>query len=116
MQNTRLTNLTNLAGDRISQLVNNPWRRFSILLLGLFGGFFGGSAISSTTGQLAILDVPAAAIVLLVTELINRLVYSQKRIVRGGIAARRTFIWDVLNALKIGVVFGLFLEAFKLNS
>ncbi|MDB9312841.1 DUF565 domain-containing protein [Spirulina sp. CS-785/01] len=116
MQNTRLTTLTNLAGDRILQLINNPWRRVSILLLAFLGGFFGGSAITSTTGQLAILDVPAAGITLLVTEVISRFVYSQKRIVRGGVAARRTFFWDVLNSLKMGVIFGLFLEAFKLNS
>lgn len=116
MQNTRLNNIADLVGDRLIRLINNPWRRISIILLGLLAGFFGASAITSTTGQMAILDVSAAAMVVLVTEIISRVVYSQKRIIRSGVTARRTFFWDAVNALKIGVVFGLFLEAFKLNS
>ncbi|WP_204105447.1 MULTISPECIES: DUF565 domain-containing protein [Spirulina sp. CCY15215] len=116
MQNTRLNSITNALGDRILQLIGNPWRRISIILLALFVGFFASSAITSTTGQLSILDVSAAAICTLTIELINRFVYTRERMARSRTTTRLTFFWDALNAFKIGIAFGFILEAFKLNS
>ncbi|MBP0021389.1 MAG: DUF565 domain-containing protein [Cyanobacteria bacterium SBLK] len=116
MQNTRLNNIVNGLGDRVSQLINNPWRRISVILLALFVGFFAASALTSTTGQLAILDVSAAAISALTIELISRFVYSRERVTRSPAATRQAFFWDTLNSFKIGFIFGLALEAFKLNS
>lgn len=115
MQNTRLNNLANALGDRLLQLIGNPWRRISIILLALFVGFFASSAITSTTGQLAMLDVSAAAICTLTIELVSRFAYNQERVARSR-TTRLTFFWDALNAFKIGIAFGFILEAFKLNS
>lgn len=116
MQNTRLNNIVNGLGDRVSQLINNPWRRISVILLALFIGFFVSSAITSTTGQLAILDVSAAAISAFIIELISRFAYARARLARSPAATRQAFFWDTLNTFKIGFVFGLALEAYKLNS
>ncbi|WP_017305838.1 DUF565 domain-containing protein [Spirulina subsalsa] len=116
MQNTRFNTILDEVGDRTVQLINNPWRRVSIVFIGLLVGFFLGSAIPSTTGQMSIWDVPAAAVVMLIIEGLSRFIYSRSRLVRSGITARRTFFLDAVNSIKMGMTYGLFLEAFKLNS
>jgi di/tricarboxylate transporter len=115
MQNTRLSTLFDRLGDRIVTLFRNPWRRIALVAISfLFGFFLGGSALTSTAGQLAFWDVPAAGLIVLVTEAISRFIYRQSR--SGQEMTRVSLFADVVNALKIGMTYGLFLEAFKLNS
>jgi hypothetical protein len=106
MQDTRLNRLFDATADRLGGWLNNPWRRSSVLLISLLLGFFLASAVITIEGQRASLDVVVAATLVLITELINRLVY------RG----RRSFSWQLLNALKLGLTYGLFLDALKLGS
>jgi hypothetical protein len=110
MQRTRLNGLLTGVGDRTTQWASNPWRRLSLVVIGLLLGFFIASGVSSTTGQLAIWDVSIAAFCVAVTEVISRLIYAQSQ------RSPRIALGDVVNALKIGFMYGLFLEAFKLNS
>ncbi|MFP4007519.1 MAG: DUF565 domain-containing protein [Spirulinaceae cyanobacterium] len=114
MQNTRLSTLFDRLSDRVVTLFNNPWRRIALVAISFLFGFFLGSALSSTAGQLAFWDVPAAGVLVLVTEITSRFIYRQPR--RNLDITRMSLLADVLNALKIGLTYGLFLEAFKLNS
>ncbi len=108
MQDTRLFSLFSSLNNQLSILFNNPWRRFSLIIISLFVGFFAGSAISTTAGQAAQWDISIGAILLLFTELINKFVYSRQ--------LKKYFWIDVLNIFKIGLVYSLYLEAFKLGS
>lgn len=90
--------------------MQNPWRRLSLLVISFFFGFFLASAISSAAGQEANQDVVVAAIMVGLTEAINRIIYSRNQQLKGVLWA------EVLNGLKIGVTYGFFVEAFKLNS
>lgn len=110
MQNTRLNTLIDDIAGRFGQWLRNPWRRLSLLIISLLFGMFLGSAISTIAGQQANLDITAAAILLLITETINRLVYSTNR------PFSQSLLIQILNALKIGVTYSLFVEAFKLGS
>jgi len=110
MQNTRLNTLTTRTLDRLTQLFSNPWRRASLLLISVLLGFFFGNAISTISGQATYWDVVAAAIVLVVVEVMNRLAYG------GAERVRRSLPIETLNALKVGLVYSLFLDAFKLGS
>ncbi|BAS55409.1 MULTISPECIES: DUF565 domain-containing protein [Leptolyngbya] len=110
MQNTRLSTIVNTTAAQLNQTFQNPWRRISLLLISWLLGFFLGSAISTTAGQQAELDIVAAAVIVLVIEVISWLAYG------GSERYRRSLIADVLNSLKIGVMYSLFLEAFKLGS
>lgn len=117
MQNTRLSTLIDALSDRVVGLFSNPWRRVALLAIGLLFGFFlGGSALTSTAGQLAYWDVPAAGAVTLVAELISVYVYRRPRQVASEERNRGKLFVDVLNATKIGIIYGLCLEAFKLNT
>jgi hypothetical protein len=121
MQNTRLNSLIAVAANQFGQWLNNPWRRLSLLLLGLLFGFFLANVISTTTGQTADLDILVSVILLAFVEVVNRLVYGQRPrstdLARPAAAPSRPITGlDILNALKLGITYGLFLEAFKLGS
>lgn len=110
MQNTRLSTIVNTTAAQLNQTFRNPWRRISLIIMSWLLGFFLGSAISTSAGQKAELDILAAFFLVLVTEAVSRFSYA------GGERYRRSLISDVLNALKIGLIYSLFLEAFKLGS
>ncbi|MCS6813879.1 MAG: DUF565 domain-containing protein [Cyanobacteria bacterium] len=107
MQNTRLNTLVDLAISRGKEWLQNPWRRLSLILIGLFFGFYIANAISTVSGQTAELDILGAALATGFTEIISWLVY------RSG---NKVPLADVLNAFKVGLIYGYALEAFKLGS
>lgn len=110
MQNTRLNTLVSSIFDRINQQLRNPWRRLLLLTLGLLFGFFLGTAISTISGQLGELDLWAAFILLALTEVVNGLVYNRDR------QFSRLPLVQTFNAIKIGLMYSMYLEAFKLGS
>ncbi len=120
MQNTRLNTLIDRALGQFTQWAQNPWRRLSLIIISLLFGNFLASAIATTTGQRTNLDTVISAVLLVITESISWLVYS-KRIQRlaaeNAIERQRRPLWlEILNSLKLGLIYGLFVEAFKLGS
>jgi Protein of unknown function (DUF565) len=111
MQNTRLNNLVNSATTQVRTWLSNPWRRLSAIALSFLFGTFLGTAISTTAGQAADWDIIAAAVLIVFTEFISLLFY---RINQKG--QERSLWLDILNTLKIGLTYSLFVEAFKLGS
>ena len=113
MQRTRLSTLVESASNQFGRWIFNPWRRPSLVIIGLLFGNFFGIAISSIAGQAAELDVVISALLLGLVELINWRVYRR----RAENAPRRSsLLLEVINALKIGFTYSLFVEAFKLGS
>jgi hypothetical protein len=113
MQNTRLNTLIDRLVRQFTTWVQNPWRRTSVIIISLLLGNFLASAIATTTGQWANLDVTISLIMVAIVELINRLRYSN--IGRSQSGQRPLWI-SSLDCLKLGLMYGLFLEAFKLGS
>ncbi|NET50171.1 MAG: DUF565 domain-containing protein [Merismopedia sp. SIO2A8] len=134
MQNTRLTILVDVILRQLSQWLRNPWRRISVVLVGLLFGNFAATLISTVTGQTADWDVLVALLLLCSCELISWLAYRQRpsssteRNFRGDARqnlpispqlsspSSQSFILEIANAVKIGLVYGLFVEALKLGS
>lgn len=110
MQNTRLNNLFDTLIRQLGGWLQNPWRRLSVLIISLLLGNFLGSAISTVSGQQADLDILVSGILVFITEFISRLAYG------GSVDVRRSLPVQMLNALKLGLVYSLFVEAFKLGS
>lgn len=110
MQNTRLNTLLDASAGQLRRWFFNPWRRLSLLVISLLLGFFLGSAISTIAGQAADWDIIGAGVLVAWLEIVDRIYYSRIwRSPRG--------LWlEALNALKIGLTYSLFLEAFKLGS
>jgi hypothetical protein len=108
MQQTRLNSLFTSTGNRLTEFFSNPWRRVSLILIGLLLGIFIGEAVATTAGQTALWDVVASALIVFWVEWMSRIAY------RG--QGKKSFWIDVANVFKIGVTYGLFLEAFKIGS
>jgi Protein of unknown function (DUF565) len=99
-----------------------------VWLIALLLGNFLGSVVTLVVGQVAQSDIGFAVIMLLATELVSWLVYRR----RGGVWSRGTgeiessisgdvtslgnLAIDLLNALKMGFIYSMFVEAFKLGS
>jgi Protein of unknown function (DUF565) len=112
MQNTRLSNLLGYVSINLRNWLANPWRRTSVMIICLLGGYFLGGAISLISGQAAVSDIAIAAVMLAITELVNFLAYRKREnyTLLGGWGA------NLINALKIGFIYSMFVEAFKLGS
>lgn len=118
MQNTRLNNLTNTLFKWVEQGLRNPWRRIAILVISVLLGNFLATIISTIAGQEARLDVLEALILVLLCESISWVNYGtalgkpdSAQPVRS-----RSIVIHGLNGLKLGLTYGLFVEAFKLGS
>lgn len=117
MQNTRLNTLIDTVLKRSQQWLQNPWRRTSLVIISLLFGNFLASAIATVAGQNADLDIVVSAILVAISELVSWFVH------RGNWGrgqpnrfGQRALGIDVLNSLKLGLMYGLFVEAFKIGS
>lgn len=110
MQDTRLNTFVNRLGEQLQQQLQNPWRRLGLIVIALLFGIFLGTALASTAGQVGYIDIAASAIVAIASEIISAIFYSDRW------KLRKTLLGELLNALKFGVLYGLFLIAFLLGS
>lgn len=110
MQNTRLTNLFDTVAGRLGQWFLNPWRRLSLILISFFFGFFLGTAISTIAGQRGALDIVIASILVVLTEVTSRIFYSRRFL------GKPSLLVESLNVLKVGFIYSMFVESFKLGS
>jgi hypothetical protein len=107
MQDTRLTRILGTTTDRLGAWFRNPWRRLSAQIISLLGGFFLGSSLAAIAGQASIWDTQVAAILVALIELTHWLMARLKP---------RPLWLELLNYAKVGFIYCLFLEAFKLGS
>jgi hypothetical protein len=121
MQNTRLTTLIDRISQQFTQWAENPWRRLSLIIISLLFGNFLSSAIATSTGQKTDLDIVVSFILVAVAEFISWLTYGtsigQRKLGKYNSIFGQRPIWvAILNGLKLGLIYGLFVEAFKLGS
>ena len=100
-------NLTNIL-IRLESWAQSPWRRYSFLLISFFGAFAIGSSIGMINGVLALMDPIGAFFIVILIEIMIR--------VRRPLARNKQsyFSLQVLDITRIGLVYGLFMEGFKL--
>lgn len=120
MQNTRLNTLFDRLEKQFTQWSENPWRRLSLIIISLLFGNFLASAIATTTGQRTELDAIASVVILTIVESISWLTYGtnfgRRQVTSNAILGKRPLWIALLNSLKLGLIYGLFTEAFKLGS
>jgi len=106
LQSTRLQTNVGAALQRLDHWARNPWRRLSLLALAGLTGFLIGSAITSVAGVLGQMDPVAALLVVLGTEFTIRRRRSSEPSLK--------LPQQLLDLGRIGFLYGLFLEGFKL--
>ena len=106
LQSTRLQTNIGEANGRLERWALNPWRRLSLVVIALLLGFLIGSAVTSVAGVLGQMDPVAALLVVVICELGVRLRSNQR--------GTASLLLQLVDMLRIGILYGLFLEAFKL--
>ena len=92
----------------ISNWSANPWRKYSVVLLMFFIGYFFGSSLGMISAVYNLMDPVGALIsVLLIEILINirRVLFSDKN---------KRFFLLIIDFLRIGLMYGFFTESLKL--
>lgn len=110
MQRTRWNTIVDNFSQTSQNFFNNPWRKNALNFISLLLGIFMGTAFITIYGQRGGIDLIGAFFLVLFTETISRLMYTRT-------FKERRVVWiQTLNIFKIGLTFGLFVEAFKLGS
>lgn len=107
-QQTRVQTTISQAGSRLQRWSSNPWRRLSLLLVVLLISFVIGVGLGTITGVLDQMDVVAAMICVVVLEVSVR----TRRALRE--STRHQLLVQLLDMARIGLLYGLLLEGFKL--
>ena len=87
-------------------------------ILGFFGGFLVSSIIDTTLGELNEWAIVWAALVVASLETASKFFYTLVSRVRNGVV-RRSYLLNlmiILNTIKVGIIYGLIVDAFKLGS
>ena len=94
--------------NTISKWAINPWRRYSIVLIMFFVGYFFGSSLGMISAVYNLMDPVGALISVLIIELLIKI----RRILLGD--KEKKFFLLVTDFLRIGLLYGFFTESLKL--
>ena len=92
----------------ISNWAVNPWRRYSVILIMFFIGYFFGSSLGMISAVYNLMDPVGALISVLIIEIlinIRRILFSDKN---------KKFFLLIIDFLRIGLLYGFFTESLKL--
>jgi len=103
-QSTRLQQSFGQWSTNLEIWAGNPWRRLSLYTIVLLAGFLLGSAITAVAGVLGQLDPVAALVVVIGTEFT----------IRARSDRWSSLVRQLLTLGRIGFLYGLFVEGFKL--
>lgn len=114
--NTNLTAYINTIVHYVKNFTDYQFNSFSLQILSVLLGFFIATALSTIPAQTGDWGIVASAIIVTNQEIISKITY-QNYIVKyyyNTIVLNRCFKY--CNSLKIGILYGLFIDAFKLGS
>ncbi len=110
LQTTRFQRFSAAAGNALIGQLQGSWRYRSAVLLALLLGFYAGGNI--TAYVLPRFPGGRPAMVLVVVLVLEVLVRLRGRLVSG----EPPLLWRLLDNLRIGLVYAVVLEAFKLGT
>ncbi|ABX08185.1 DUF565 domain-containing protein [Prochlorococcus marinus] len=87
---------------------DNPWRRYSLLLIIFFGAFVFGSSVGMINAVLELMDLIGAFFTVLLLEFMVRLRQAWNR------KNSSSILLQIIDSARIGLLYGLFMEGFKL--
>ena len=92
----------------ISNWAANPWRRYSVVLITFFIGYFFGSSLGMISAVYNLMDPVGALISVLIIEILIKI----RRTILSDI--NKKFFLLVADFLRIGLLYGFFTESLKL--
>ena len=92
----------------ISNWAVNPWRRYSVILLMFFVGYFFGSSLGMISAVYNLMDPVGALISVSIIEILIKM----RRALLGD--KKKKFFLLIADFLRIGLLYGFFTESLKL--
>ena len=92
----------------ISNWAANPWRRYSVILIMFFVGYFFGSSLGMISAVFELMDPISALVSIIFIELLIKLrrsLHTNKN---------KKFLTLLIDFLRIGLFYGFFTEGLKL--
>lgn len=108
LQSTQLQRSLGEASTRLDRWATNPWRRASLLLIALTGSFMLGNGIPAVSGSLNLMDPLASVMSVGILEVMVRIRRHWARDHQSHLGRQ------LLDMIRIGLLYGLLLEGFKL--
>ena len=92
----------------ISNWAANPWRRYSVVLIMFFVGYFFGSSLGMISAVYNLMDPISALISVLIIEI---LIKTRRSLLND---KNKKFFLLIVDFLRIGLLYGFFTESLKL--
>nr|YP_009315308.1 Hypothetical protein ycf20 [Yamadaella caenomyce]SCW23763.1 Hypothetical protein ycf20 [Yamadaella caenomyce] len=108
---TKVAELLKTTTSIAQDTANTPVYYLSISLLYMLLGFFISSTISTVPGQTGDWGIVGGAIIVTFYERISQQTYPQDLAI-----SRKMRLIDQINCIKVGILYGFFVDAFKLGS
>nr|QCI06427.1 hypothetical protein [Dictyurus purpurascens] len=83
----------------------------SLNIISLMLGFFTASILSTIPAQTGDWGIMSAGIIVTINEILSKIIYYYKKRTK-----KRNFCINLINNIKLGIIYGLFVDAFKLGS
>nr|YP_009395957.1 hypothetical protein [Dasya naccarioides]ARW65143.1 hypothetical protein [Dasya naccarioides] len=91
------------------KFVSYKFNFFSLNIISFMLGFFTSSVLSTLPAQTGDWGILSAAIIVTFNEIISKIIYSYRK-------KKYIDTVNLINNIKIGIMYGLFVDAFKLGS
>ena len=101
---------------KIKSILDYKLNLIGIQLLNILLGFFAATALSTIPAQTGDWGIVAAAIIVTNQEIISKIIYQYKKLKYFRENSMLTIFLQYCNNIKIGIIYGLFVDAFKLGS
>jgi len=81
----------------------------SLNIVSLLLGFYLSTILSTLPAQTGDWNIINASIIITINEIFSKIFYSYYK-------KHKPILMDIINSIKIGIIYGLFVDAFKLGS
>nr|YP_010865312.1 hypothetical protein QQR83_pgp062 [Campylaephora boydenii]WGT74181.1 hypothetical protein [Campylaephora boydenii] len=93
----------------IHKIYTYKFTNFSLNLVSLLLGFYLSTILSTIPAQTGDWNIINASIIVTINEIFSKFFYSYYK-------KHKPIFMDISNSIKIGIIYGLFVDAFKLGS
>nr|QHO64205.1 hypothetical protein [Lympha mucosa] len=109
MIQTQLNIINRIINLYISQIFQNKINELSFSIFNILFGFFLATALATIPGQTGDWGIIGAAIIVTCYEIISLIIYPH-------FLKYKNILLVQINSIKIGIIYGFFVDAFKLGS
>lgn len=92
----------------VKNFFNYNFNTFSLRIISLMLGFFISSILSTIPSQTGDWGIVSAAIIITINEILSKIIYLCNK--------KKYLLIYLINDIKIGIIYGLYVDAFKLGS